>query len=641
MESDAPRGARDRDFEGGRRRWAVAGSAMASEPIIGIDLGTTNSVAGMVVDGVPTIIPSRVGQRLTPSVVAVSQTGKKLVGGIAKRQAITNPGQTVHAAKRLIGRAWSSPSIQKARESLPYPLCQGAHDDVRILLGGGEVSIPEVSARVLTELRLDAEAWLGRPVTRAVITVPAYFHDGQRQATRDAARIAGLEVLRILNEPTAAALAYGFGRNLNGKIIVFDFGGGTFDISVLELRGDVFEVLATAGDSMLGGEDLDQRILEWLVFGFAKEHGVDLRHDKMAVQRLREAAEKVKCELSHVQETRIDLPFLHSAPGGGAAIHLQRLMTRQKLEELTSDLVDRTIRLSAEVMREAGITVADVAEVVLVGGQTRMPLVQEAVKRLFGREPCKGVHPDEVVALGAALQGHALGHSDAEILLLDVTPQSLGIMVAGGFTNTLIPKNTTVPTVARHVFTTVKDNQTSARILVVQGESDRAEENELLGEFALSGLRPAPRGQVEIEVRIEISADGIVSVSARDTETGLSQSIQVTASTGLTEEEMERIVSSQRESEVCRKDVEQDRWRQEILGMLDEAEAALPKVRSLLLASGFGGDAEAKAVRIMSWAREVTSGSDREAMAAAREQLERTLVWLKGLLNRVGPVEHR
>lgn len=610
---------------------------MGHEPILGIDLGTTHSVAALVVDGVPTIIPSRVGQRLTPSVVAVSQGGKRLVGGIARRQAITNPSQTVSAAKRLIGRAWSSPSVQKAMQSLPYVLCRGEGDSIRVALGGEGVSLPEISARVLSELRLDAEAWLGRSVSKAVITVPAWFGDGQRQATRDAGRIAGLDVVRILNEPTAAALAYGFGKPLSGKVVVFDLGGGTFDISILELRDGVYEVLATSGDSLLGGEDFDDRVLEWLVFGFAREHGVDLRQEKMALQRLKEAAEKAKCELSQLHETRIDLPFLYSPSGGGPAIHLQRQLTRQKLEELTTDLVDKTIRLAIEGLKDAGVSTAEVEEVVLVGGQTRMPLVQEAVKKLFSREPCKGVHVDEVVALGAAIQGHALVQPESDVLLLDVTPQSIGIMVAGGYTNVLIPRNTTVPTRARHVFTTVKDDQVSARILVVQGESDRADENEVLGEFMLTGLRPAPRGQVEIEVNVDVSADGIVSVSALDLETGLSQSIQVTARSGLSEEEVERIVKAQREAEIAAlHQGEVEELRRALEALVREAEAALGRVRSLLLGSGYGEDAEKKALRIIGWAREAIERADVESMHASTAQLERTVGWLRGLSERLG-----
>jgi len=610
---------------------------MGSEPTIGIDLGTTNSVVATVVDGTPIVIPSRTGQHLTPSVVAVARNGKRLVGSIAKRQAITNPEQTVSAAKRLIGRNFSSPEVARAAEMLPYPIRCGSHDDVRIHLGGKDLSVPEISAMVLQELKLDAEAWFGQPVRQAVITVPAYFNDGQRQATKDAGRIAGLEVLRIINEPTAAALAYGFGKELDGRIVVFDLGGGTFDISVLELRRGVFEVISTAGDSFLGGEDFDARIIEWLVFHFAKEHSVDLRKDKMALQRLKDAAEKAKCELSTLRETRIELPFLYTPPTGGAALHLQRTLSREKLEELTADLVERTIALTEKVLAEARISPRDVAEVVLVGGQTRMPKVQEAVRRLFGREPCKGVHADEVVALGACIQAHALTSDESEVLLLDVTPQSLGIMVAGGYTQTIIPRNTTVPTRASHTFTTVKDNQTSAKILVLQGEAEKAADNEMLGEFMLTGLRPAPRGEVEIEVQFDISADGIVSVSAKDRDTGLQQSIQVTATSGLTEEEMQRIIEEQKDYLVeQRQGEEAERYRSGVRQLLREVEMVFPAVREIMQASEYGNDAISKAERTLARARDAAAGKDIEAMVASTEQLERTLALCKGLLSRVG-----
>ncbi|WP_373048926.1 molecular chaperone DnaK [Vulgatibacter sp.] len=610
---------------------------MASEPTIGIDLGTTNSVVATVADGTPVVIPSRSGHHLTPSVVAVARNGKRLVGSIAKRQAITNPEQTVAAAKRLIGRKYSSQEVQQASDTLPYPIGCGTHDDVRIALGGRDLTVPEISAMVLQELKLDAEAHFGQPVRQAVITVPAYFNDGQRQATKDAGRIAGLEVLRIINEPTAAALAYGFGKEISGRIVVYDLGGGTFDISVLELRRGVFEVLATAGDSFLGGEDFDNRIIEWLVFHFAREHSVDLRRDKMALQRLKDASEKAKCELSTLRETRIELPFLYTPPTGGAALHLQRTLTREKFEELASDLVERTIHLTEKVLEEARLSPLDIAEVVLVGGQTRMPRVQEAVRRLFGREPCKGVHADEVVALGAAIQGHALTTEESEVLLLDVTPQSLGIMVAGGYTQTIIARNTTVPTRASHIFTTVKDNQTSAKILVLQGEEEKAAENELLGEFMLTGLRPAPRGEVEIEVQFDISADGIVSVSAQDRDTGLQQSIQVTATSGLTEEEMQLIIEEQKDYLVEQKQSEEsERRRAEVRNLLREVESVFPSVREIMQGSEFGNDAISKAERTLSRARDAVAGRDLEAMMASSEQLERTLALCKGLLQRVG-----
>jgi molecular chaperone DnaK len=611
---------------------------MASEEVtIGIDLGTTNSVAATVQDGVPVVIASRSGQRLTPSVVAIAKNGKRLVGPIAKRQAITNPEQTVYAAKRLIGRKYSSEPIAHARQVLPYHIVPGDHDDVRIELGGKRMAVPELSAMVLQELKLDAEAYLERPVKKAVITVPAYFNDGQRQATKDAGRIAGLDVLRIINEPTAAALAYGFGRAPRGRIVVFDLGGGTFDVSVLEVERGVFEVLATGGDTYLGGEDFDGRIIDWLVFGFAKEHGVDLRRDKMALQRLKDAGERAKCELSTLRETRIDLPFLYTPPGSGTALHLQRVLSREKLEELTGDLVDRTVRLTESVLADAGLAATQVSEVVLVGGQTRMPLVQDAVARLFGREPCKGVHPDEVVALGAGIQAHALTAPDSGMLLLDVTPQSLGIMIAGGYSSVLIPKNTVVPTSKAHSFTSVKDNQTSAKILVLQGESRRAEENELLGEFLLTGLRPAPRGQVEIEVQFEISADGIVSVSARDKETGQQQSITVTATSNLSEDEIRRIIDEQRDYLVEQKQNEEvDRRRLDVQHLLAEVEGLFPDVQQVVAGTDFGKDAIAKAQRTVEGAKDAIARKNLEAMVACHEQLGRTLSLFRGVIQRIG-----
>jgi molecular chaperone DnaK len=611
---------------------------MADEDLtIGIDLGTTNSVVATVQDGLPVVIPSRSGQRLTPSVVAIAKNGKRLVGSIAKRQAITNPEQTVYAAKRLIGRKFASDPVAHARQVLPYSIVPGEGDDVRVELGGRRVSVPELSAMILQELKLDAEAYLERPVRKAVITVPAHFNDGQRQATKDAGRIAGLEVLRIINEPTAAALAYGFGKAPRGRIVVFDLGGGTFDVSVLEVEKGVFEVLATGGDTYLGGEDFDARIIDWLVFGFAQEHGVDLRQDKMALQRLKDAAERAKCELSTLRETRIDLPFLYTPPGSGTALHLQRVLSREKLEELTGDLVDRTVRVAEQVLAEAHLSPRQISEVVLVGGQTRMPRVQEAVARLFGREPCKGVHPDEVVALGAGIQAHALVAPESGLLLLDVTPQSLGIMIAGGYASVLIPKNTVVPTSKSHFFTTVKDQQTTAKILVLQGESPKAEENELLGEFLLTGLRPAPRGQVEIEVQFEISADGIVSVSARDKETGQRQSITVTATSNLSEDEIRQIIDEQRDYLVEKKqDEEVDRRKAEVALLLADVEELFPDVRQVVAGTDFGQDAIARAEKILEDARAAVARKDLEALHAARDQLSRTLSLFRGVIQRIG-----
>ena len=491
------------------------------EKVIGIDLGTTNSCVAIVENGTPVVIPNRGGYKTTPSMVAVTEAGKRLVGHIAKRQAITNAENTVYAAKRLIGRKWNSPQVKNAVATSSYRIVEGPHNDVRIVLRDKEFSVPEISAMVLQEMKVIAEDYLGESVSKAVVTVPAYFNDNQRQATKDAGEIAGLDVIRIINEPTAAALSYGFGRNIEKTVAVYDFGGGTFDISILEIGAHgVFKVIATAGDTFLGGEDIDARIIDWLVSGFKEEHGIDLRQDRMALQRLKDAAEKAKCELSSVRETEVNLPFIISS-GRNEALHLQRTLTRQTLEELSDDLIERTVDICKQTLEDAKLGKDEIEEVVLVGGMTRMPKIQQSVQSFFEKEPNKGVHPDEVVALGAAIQGAALVDDKQEMVLLDVTPHALGIMTFGSYFEELIPQNTTVPTHRTKIFTTSRDNQTAVKILVMQGESQRAEENELLGEFILTGLRRAPKGQVEIEVTFEINADGIVSVRAKDLETGL------------------------------------------------------------------------------------------------------------------------
>ncbi len=610
---------------------------MDQEPVIGIDLGTTNSVVATVQQGQPVVILNRAGSNLTPSVVAIAQTGKRLVGQIARRQAITNAENTAFAVKRLIGRKFSSEQVQEARKTLAYELFDGGHDDVRVRLSGTGFTVPELSAMVLTELKADAEAFFGRPVQRAVITVPAYFNDGQRQATKDAGKIAGLEVLRIINEPTSAALAYGLGRSVQGKVAVFDLGGGTFDISILQMSGDVFEVLATGGDTFLGGEDFDRRVIEWLVFNFAREHDVDLRTDKMALQRLKEAAEKVKCELSAAKEAQINLPFLFSPKAGGTALHLTRSLTREKLEELTADLVERCLATTRETLEDAGLRPSDVREVLLVGGMTRMPKVQEAVKKFFGREPSRGVHPDEVVALGAAVQAHALVEETSNVVLLDVTPHSLGVAVAGGYARPLIAKNTTVPTSATQIFNTSKDHQTTVKSMVLQGASELAGETELLGEFVLSGLRSAPRGEVEIEVTFDISADGIVSVSARDKLTGQQQSITVTASGGLTREELNRILDEQRDYLLeAQSEEEAARKRNDIQTMLEALEGLLPRATVLVAGSDFGKDAIAKAERTIVRARTALSGTDLATLSQVHDDLSRALNMFQGLVAKLG-----
>jgi molecular chaperone DnaK len=610
---------------------------MPQEPVIGIDLGTTNSVVGTVQGGQPVVIKNRVGQNLTPSVVAVAKSGKRLVGQIAKRQAVTNPEGTVYAAKRLIGRKFSSERVQQVIKTLSYSVSCGEHDDIRVQLGGKMLSLPEISAAVLRELKLDAEAFFGQPVSKAVITVPAYFNDGQRQATKDAGRIAGLDVLRIINEPTAAALAYGFGRNVSGKVAVFDLGGGTFDISVLEISSGVFDVAATGGDTLLGGEDFDNRVIEALVFGFAKEHGIDLRKDRMALQRLRDAAEKAKIELSTVNETQINLPFICTPPGGGSALHLHRSLTREKLEELTEDLCARTISICEQVLAEAKVRPEGLKEVILVGGMTRMPRIIAKVKKYFRREPCKGVHPEEVVALGAAVQANALTNEESRVLLLDVTPQSLGVAIAGGYARKLIPKNTTVPTSTTEVFTTSKDCQTTVKIMVLQGESEIARENELLGEFVLSGLREATRGEVEIEVTFDINSEGIVSASAKDKETGMQQSITVTASGGLTREELGQILEEQSGDLLDESQSEElGERRRSLREVMREVRSILPQVQKAIDGSDFAIEALRRGEDGLTHGEEVLKSKSISAIVNSTDQLSRTLNLFKGWLQKVG-----
>jgi molecular chaperone DnaK len=603
------------------------------EKVIGIDLGTTNSCVAIVENGTPTVIPNRGGYKTTPSMVAVTEAGKRLVGHIAKRQAITNAEYTVSAAKRLIGRKWSSPQVKNAVSTSSYRIVEGPHQDVRIVLRDKEYSVPETSAMVLQEMKVIAEDYLGEPVTKAVVTVPAYFNDNQRQATKDAGEIAGLDVIRIINEPTAAALSYGFGRNLEQIVAVYDFGGGTFDISILEIGAHgVFKVIATAGDTFLGGEDVDARIIDWLVQVFKADHDIDLRQDRMALQRLKDAAEKAKCELSSVRETEVNLPFIISS-GRNEALHLQRTLSREQLEELSDDLIERTIDICKQTLSDARLDKDEIEEVVLVGGMTRMPKIQQAVAAFFEREPCKGVHPDEVVALGAGIQGAALIDDKHEMILLDVTPHALGIMTFGSNFEELIPQNTTVPTHRQKIFTTSRDNQTAVKILVMQGESQRAEENELLGEFILTGLRRAPKGQIEIEVTFEINADGIVSVRAKDLETALEQSIQVTATSGLTQDEIKNMIESAKDHMVERRGSEElEAARQDAEKIIGEIERLFPQVEKVVASSDFGRDAIEKARAIVQKTREAIKKQD---LAAVKEQIDglaRTQRMFKGVV---------
>ena len=603
------------------------------DKVIGIDLGTTNSCVAIVENGNPVVIPNRGGYKTTPSMVAVTEAGKRLVGHIAKRQAITNAENTVYAAKRLIGRKWTSPQVKNAVATSSYKVVEGPHTDVRIVLRDKEFSVPEVSAMILQEMKVIAEDYLGEPVSKAVITVPAYFNDNQRQATKDAGEIAGLEVIRIINEPTSAALSYGYGRNVEKVVAVYDFGGGTFDISILEIAGNgVFKVIATAGDTFLGGEDVDARVIDWLVQGFKDEHDIDLRQDRMALQRLKDAAEKAKCELSSVNEAEVNLPFIITS-SRNEALHLQRSLTRQVLEELAEDLIARTVDICRQTLEDARLEKNEVEEVLLVGGMTRMPRIQQAVAKFFEREPSKGVHPDEVVALGAAIQGAALVDDKQEMILLDVTPHALGIMTFGNYFEELIPANTTVPTQRQKIFTTSRDNQTAVKILVMQGDSTKAEENELLGEFILTGLRRAPKGTVEIEVTFEINADGIVSVRAKDLENGLEQSIQVTATSGLTRDEIKSMIDNAKDELVDRRTTEEFQTaRQEAEKTITQIEELFPQVQQVVASSDFGRDAIEKAKGIVAKARQAIEKRDAAAVKEQLEGLMRTHRMFKGVV---------
>jgi molecular chaperone DnaK len=605
------------------------------ERVIGIDLGTTNSCVAVFEGDQPAVISNRGGYKTTPSVVAVTEAGKRLVGHIAKRQAITNAENTVYAAKRLIGRKWSSPQVKNAVLTSSYAINEGPHGDVRIKLRDKAYSVPEISSIVLQEMKVIAEDFLGEAVKKAVITVPAYFNDNQRQATKDAGAIAGLDVIRIINEPTAAALAYGYGKDLDRTVAVYDLGGGTFDVSILEIGSSgVFKVISTTGDTFLGGEDFDARIIDWLVSGFQREHAIDLRQDRMALQRLRDAAEKAKCELSSVKETEINLPFIIST-GRNEALHLQRTLTRDTLEKLTDDLVERTVEICRQALEDARLHVDDVEDVILVGGMTRMPAVQTSVAAFFGREPNKSVHPDEVVAVGAAIQGAALVQEKKDMILLDVTPHALGIMTFGSNFEELIPQNTTVPTSRAKIFTTSRDDQTAVKILVMQGESRQAQENEMLGEFILTGLRRAPKGHVEIEVTFEINTDGIVSVAAKDLDTGQAQSIQVTASSGLTQDEIKAMMVGARDYMVERRsDEEFEGAKQEAETLIAEIERLFPEIERVVGTADFGRDAIAKARSAVDRARGAMSERDLAAVRSQVEQLQRTQRMFKGVVAR-------
>lgn len=513
------------------------------ERVIGIDLGTTNSCVATFEGGVPKVIAIHGVYKTMPSMVAVTAAGKRLVGHLAKRQAITNAANTAYAVKRIIGRSFQHPIVERARRELPYQLTEGSNNDVNIVLQEHTYQIPEVSSFILYELKRIAEEYFGGPVEKAVITIPAYFNNGQRQATVDAGRLAGLEVIRLINEPTAAAIAYGLKKSFKKKIVVFDLGGGTFDVSILNITNGLFEVVATVGDTHLGGQDFDDRIVDWMLRSFEREHGIELRHDAMAIQRLRDAAERAKIDLSSINAAHINLPFICTHPQRGA-LHLQQTLTREMLEQLTTDLIYRTIDICDQLLHKEGIKRRELEDVLLVGGQTRMPKIQAAVRHYFGIEPSKSVHPDEAVALGAAIQAAVLTSSkpiEPPLLLLDVTPHNLGVVVAGGGFQTLISANTPIPARASHSFTTTRDQQTVMRIVVQQGQSAIASENELLGEFALTQLRPAKAGEVSIDVHFDISVDGILYVSAEDKETGLMQKVQMVSHGAMSDEEIQRL----------------------------------------------------------------------------------------------------
>jgi len=543
--------------------------------IIGIDLGTTNSVCAVMEGGEPVVIPSAEGGRLFPSVVAVNpKTGERLVGLMAKRQAITNPDNTIFSIKRFMGRKYNDPEVQRAIQIVPYKVTEAPNGDVRVMMGGREYSPPEISAMILQKIKQDAEAYLGEPVTKAVITVPAYFNDAQRQATKDAGRIAGLEVVRIINEPTASSLAYGMDKKKYETIAVFDLGGGTFDISILEVGDGVFEVKSTSGDTFLGGDDWDRRIIDYIADEFKKEQGIDLRQDRMALQRLKEAAEKAKIELSTVLETEINLPFITADASGPK--HLQMRLTRAKLEQLTEDLIERTIGPCKQALEDAKLTTADIDEVILVGGMTRMPAIQRRVAEFFGKEPHKGVNPDEVVGVGAAIQAGVLAGEVKDILLLDVTPLTLSIETLGGVATPLIERNTTIPVRKSQIFSTAADGQTQVEIHVVQGERPMAADNKSLGRFILDGIPPAPRGVPQIEVTFDIDANGILNVSARDKATGREQSMRIIPSSGLSDEEIQRMIKeAERFAEEDRRRKEEVEARNRADSMIYTAEKAL------------------------------------------------------------------
>lgn len=587
--------------------------------VVGIDLGTTNSVVAVMEGGEPVVIPTAEGSRLLPSVVAITKSGERLVGQVAKRQAITNPENTIFSIKRLMGRKFNDPEVQKARKILPYKIIEARNGDAWVELGGKQYSPPEISAMILAKLKADAEAYLGEPVTQAVITVPAYFNDSQRQATKDAGRIAGLDVLRIINEPTASSLAYGLDKKKDETIAVYDFGGGTFDISILSLGDGVFEVKATNGDTFLGGDDLDQRIIQWIVDEFRKDTGIDLSKDRMALQRLKEAAEKAKIELSSVMQTEINLPFITADASGPK--HLVMTLTRAKLEQLVGDLVEKSLGPVHRALEDAKLSPAQIDEVVLVGGQTRMPMMQQLVQKFFGKEPHKGINPDEVVAIGAAIQAGVLAGEVKDILLLDVTPLTLGIETLGGVATPIIERNTTIPVRKSQIFSTAADMQTQVEVHVVQGERPMAADNKTLGRFILDGIPPAPRGVPQIEVTFDIDADGILHVSAKDKATNREQKITITASSGLSKDEVERMVQE------AQRFAEEDRRRKEEVEIRNNADSAIYQSEKMLrdLGDKVPADVKAEVEAKINALKNVMSSRDPQPIKRATEELAQTL----------------